>query len=294
MMRKVLGICGILFLALLTALAAQSAGPPEETRPLPKTLEVYGAVTDTQDTDVVNMAQDLFFTQLMSLDGYTIIDSRGIAYSDAVFASSGDRDVILFYPEISQSGAGWQCTLHAKVPARKTEAAVSNHYDTYYKVLTDARSSLQAVLQSLESQAGSDASVTPDVAFQETLDSPGGLAPTLESLAGSWHGELLTDKIIILRGGRGFVIFKNGATMNVSVQIDGASVVITQMSKANASFFPEMPRDSALLVAQANPPPILWRFQMDNPARMSGTKRTVAVQGKTQRFADVPVVWNRD
>ena len=37
---------------------------------------------------------------------------------------------------------------------------------------------------------------------------------TLETLAGTWTGEALVDKVIILRGGNGFVIFKNGASMN--------------------------------------------------------------------------------
>jgi hypothetical protein len=268
-------------------------GQVQPGRQFPKTVEIYAVVTDTDDKAVINMAQDLFYTQLLALPGYTVIDSRGVSYSEDALASSGERNVILFYPEISQNDAGWDCVLHAKAPVLKTEVSLSNHYDTYYKVLIDAKASLQAVLKSLETQADSNPQ-PPEVAFRETPDAPGGLAPTLESLAGNWRGEPLVDKIIILRGGRGFMIFKNGASMNVSVQIDGAFVVITQTSKANASFFPEMNRETALFVAQADPPPLVWRFRMDSPTRMSGTKRTVQSQERALRFFDVNVAWTRE
>ena len=68
---------------------------------------------------------------------------------------------------------------------------------------------------------------------------------TLDTLAGTWTGDTLIDKIVILRGGKGFVIFKNGASMNIVISINGSSVTVIQKGRSNASFYPELSRELA-------------------------------------------------
>ena len=78
-----------------------------------------------------------------------------------------------------------------------------------------------------------------------------------ENLSGTWSGEENIDKIVILRGGRGFVIFKNGASMNITVENKDNQIVITQKGRSNASFYPELERNTALNAA-LSADPIEW------------------------------------
>ena len=108
----------------------------------------------------------------------------------------------------------------------------------------------------------------------------------LLQLSGIWSGEPFTDKIVILRGGRDFIIFKNGATMNISVSAEensehGSLIKIRQIGKPNASFYPELPREIALSVAP-NASPIEWNFTMNDENALSGTKTTL-LQGRKSK-----------
>lgn len=108
---------------------------------------------------------------------------------------------------------------------------------------------------------------------------------SLESLAGTWSGEPHTDKIVILRGGRGFIIYKNGATMNISLSIvngkDGKKeILIRQVGKSNASFYPELSRDTALSAA-ASAPPIEWRLNSTVDGTLTGIKKTLIKSNST-------------
>jgi hypothetical protein len=287
--RSIAFICSI-FLFLESA-TAQTA---------PKTVAFYGAVSDVSDTKSISMAQELFYTQLLLLDSYTVLDRRDITYSDAIAASLSGDDLIIFYAEILQNGSGWDCTLHAKLSAANDEAVDTKHYDSYYHVLVGAKTSVMAVFQLLE--RSDSESIARDVAqpdyagIQRSLNA---ISPAIEGLAGVWHGEPYTDKIVILRGGKGFIIYKNGAAMDISVTLSGGAVVITQTSKQSASFFPDLAREVALVVAQTAPP-VEWTFQLDTQNRLVGKKKTVqpATQEGNARLAqqiiELAALWERD
>lgn len=117
-----------------------------------------------------------------------------------------------------------------------------------------------------------------------------------EFLAGTWTGEPSINKVVILRGGRGFVIFNNGASMNVIINIqtknDKQTVNIIQNSKPNASFFPELPRQLALESAK-NAEPISWEFNIINKDSISGVKKTLLETNGSVETSFVNVEWKR-
>ena len=121
----------------------------------------------------------------------------------------------------------------------------------------------------------------------------------IESLAGTWGGEPYADKIIILRGGRGFVIFKNGATMNIKITVKKASIAgkntsleISQVGKSNASFFPELPREQALACA-ARAAPITWNFALTSQDTLEGIKNTVIQTNDGTEQTAITSSWTR-
>ena len=117
-----------------------------------------------------------------------------------------------------------------------------------------------------------------------------------ESIAGTWKGEEYIAKIIILRGGRGFIIYKNGASMNVTVNvINRDKILITQAGSANASFFPDLPRKIALDNA-TSALPIEWTLSLRDTQTMIGEKKTLindpnSASGATE--GTVSVTWTK-
>ena len=99
-----------------------------------------------------------------------------------------------------------------------------------------------------------------------------------------------------MRGGRGFVIFKNGASMNITVEIKssggGQNIIITQNGKANASFFTDLPRELALKEA-VNAQPIKWVFQALDDNTLNGIKNTLVLDGTTAASGTINVTWKR-
>ena len=117
----------------------------------------------------------------------------------------------------------------------------------------------------------------------------------LENLSGTWKGEENIDKIVILRGGRGFVIFNNGASMNIQIKNSTSvpnQIIVTQNSKSNASFFPELPRNMALQAAvQAEP--IQWILNINDENTLKGIKQTLLLDGDNCKKGEIPVEWNK-
>ena len=117
-------------------------------------------------------------------------------------------------------------------------------------------------------------------------------AVSTDSIAGTWGGEDYIDKIVILRGGRGFIIYKNGATMNISVSVADKEVTVTQAGKSNASFFPELPREAALLAA-TDAPPLSWKLTVQNSSTLTGTKTTLVESNGGIVSGKVRIEWKR-
>jgi hypothetical protein len=262
-----------LFCAANTVFTANLAGQS------PSIIFYYGTVSNSSDSSIISMTEELFYTQLAQLDKYSVIDRRDIRYSEDVLRQADGAAV--FYAEIMESGGAWECTLHALNPSRQKHALFSKKYDTYYKILTEAKTSLASVLRDLEEpsrQGGGDAAAPAQV--------------SLNALAGNWSGDSTINKVVLLRGGKGFVIFKNGASMNIDVNIEKNAVTITQTSKPNASFYPDLPREIALVAAQTAPP-IEWVFTMTDTNTLTGVQKTVRVADSAASPVEISAVWKR-
>lgn len=242
---------------------------------LPLNVDYYGVVSQSSNTNILKMAQDIFLTQLNSIDQIHVSDKRPDAAKTLAAAPAiSDGNHIAFYAEIAETVADgataeWNCTFNA-VAADGKSYGKTETYDSYYKILVGAKSAIEDVLNQI-----------PQENAQPPAAAPSSAAMKPESLAGTWSGEPYTDKIVLLRGGRGFVIFKNGASMNVSVTVQETDargnvshVEVRQVGKPNASFYPALPRETALASA-ADAEPIVWHFTVTADGALSGTKTTL-------------------
>lgn len=267
-------------LRILTALAFFSL--PAFAAPLQ--IDYYGVVSTAQDTNMLKMAQDLFYTQLNSIDNLSISDRR----PDTSTVSTTPPDLALyssralFYAEItetkkSETETTWNCVFNMATPSDGKIYSSTKFYSSYYKMLTTAKETIEDLVAPLRAKLSDQVSQEESYSEQKNLPPSYGTDQngfSAESLSGTWSGEPYTDKIVILRGGRGFIIFKNGATMNISVRVSGKQVLVKQAGKANASFFPELSRETALAAA-ASAPPIEWSLTIQDSATLTGTKKTL-------------------
>lgn len=257
------------------------------------TVRFYRAVSSSSDTKMISMTQDLLFNQMSAIEGITLQDFRDTLYTepdlvDSV-ASHGEALVdksgtISFYAEIQESAdgdGGWTCTVNGINSATGRRSTKTGTYSSYYKILLDAKNLVTYILN------GAKEAATPANAPVPAA------AGTSDSISGSWASvsESHIDKVMILRGGRGFVIFKSGATMSVSVRISGSTIEIVQAGKPNASFFPELPREAALESAPTAPP-VTWSLTVTGTGLM-GTKSTLIMQDGAVVPGTVAVQWQR-
>ena len=260
-------------------------------------VDFYAAVSASKDTNMIRMTENLYFQQLSSLDGYTVTDKRPAEWQKGNEEESGE-DKIIFFAEIQESpdSAGWICILNAINQSNSDRKTSVKIYDSYYKILLDAKNSLQDLLSSFSAtdsggnnaeSAKKEEPITPAVSEQNK-------GISVENIAGNWTGEPYIEKIVILRGGKGFVIYKNGASMTIQVSVVGSSIHIQQVGRPNASFYPELPRDIALSVAR-NASPIEWELSLTDDNTLSGIKSTLEPSNNSDGAAkaNIEVVWQR-
>lgn len=256
-------------------------------------VDFYATVSSSSDTNMIRMTTDLFYTQLQSLEGYVVNDKRDIPFSEDKAVSSN----IAFYAEIQEDNpSGWICTLNAIKNNEHKNVSATKKYSSYYKILMDAKSSLENLLYNLNSNLDSSKnSLNSSEDFNFSQNQNLSEEQNLDILAGTWLGEDSIEKIIITRSGRGFVIFKNGASMNVSVGINGNSVKIKQAVRSNASFFTEIPRTLALQNA-TNAPAIEWNFTISSSNTLEGEKQTLIEDSENPgkvKIGKINVKWTK-
>lgn len=261
-------------------------------------VDFYATESSSSDASMVKMTTDLFFTQLMSLEGYIVNDCRDKHYQEGVTDSRN----IIFFAEIQETEENqWLCTLNAINLRENKNVSSTKKYESSYKILLDAKSTLENLLKNLSS--GTANSITDTLPHEipqaELIPETPAVSPeddfSLETLAGTWGGENLVEKILILRSGKGFVIFKNGASMNIEVKVSGKNVTVTQTSRSNASFFPELDRQNALKNA-ANAKPITWELTVSDDFTLSGIKNTLLTDTSSAQgvsYGTVNVEWKK-
>lgn len=256
-----------------------------------ETVDFFATASSSKDSNMIKMTTDLFFAQFQAVDGYSVNDRRNENYNP-----SEETRNISFYAEIQEdTDGGWLCTLNAIKADGKQNVSSTKKYDTYYKILLDAKPSLENLLKNLSGNIQLPSSQeTQNQENREQQTTSYANENSIEAIAGTWTGEPLIEKILILRGGRGFVIFKNGASMNISITVQGNSIKIRQNGKPNASFFPEIPRQEALKNA-ATAAPVEWNMTLSGNT-LSG-KKTTLVENKNSpegiSQGEIEVSWTK-
>lgn len=258
-----------------------------------KNVDFYATESSSMDSGMIQMTTDHFYSQFQTIDGYLVIDHRKDHFSLEKATSN-----ISFYAQIQQSSeGGWLCTLNAIKASENKNFSSTKKYDSYYMILLDAKASLESLLSNFSGNvkplentfAETPAEEIPleDTAKENILD--------IESLSGTWAGENYIDKILILRSGKGVIVYKNGAIMNVSVTIQDKNVHIVQTGRSNASYFPELPRAVALKNA-GSAPPVEWNLTYNSQGFLEGNKKTLVENEDTSEgvsSALVKVSWQR-
>ena len=252
-------VCIILFYALFHVLFSQTDDF--------KTLAFFSAVSNSKESNTINLIQDLYFSHVSVLEQYTVIDYRNTQYTNPL-PSNIQEPSTAFFVIINENAGKWKCSFHAVIFPELKEYSKEFIYDSYYQILLDAKNVVALFFTSLSTGATLDT-----VVQNPELETPK-LVINLDSIAGTWAGDEFIDKIVILRAGRGFIIYKNGATMNISVQVSNNKIIAKQTSKANASFFPELPREFALTAAPETDP-LEWVMEAVNENLMIGEKKTI-------------------
>ena len=283
--KRVLKTCSIILIFSLTSvLSAQSVIK----------IDYWGVVASEVDANMYKMTSDLYYTQLCEIPLFSVTDKR----SDKQLTAAPSQDnfspnTLSFYAVIEKEGdSKWISTFYVINKGTSNKKAQSKEYDSYYKILTEPKAVLQDSIKTLITSNQSQA-VTK--AENPTTDSQT-TGSTTEMLSGTWDGEDVIDKIVIMRGGRGFVVFKNGASMNVIIKFDdfdSSKILVIQSAKSNASFFPDLPRQVALREA-VNASPIQWTFSLKDNNTLSGTKKTLLSDGEENaKEGTVEVTWKR-
>ncbi len=257
-------------------------------------IDYFGIVAAGVDDNMSKMTSDLYYTQLCEINSYIVNDKRiGIRMSDVPSTSEFEDGKFSLFAVITKkdNSTKWISTINIYDSTRKITLAEAKEYDSFYKILMEPKSTLQETINSLLAGKGTVASSSSGSSSKASAK-----LQSTEFLSGTWGGEDTIDKIVIMRGGRGFVIFKNGSSMNITVEIDtngqSQSIVITQNGKANASFFPELPRDVALKEA-VNAEPIKWVLNLDDDDTLSGTKSTLILSDGVAITGTMNVTWKR-
>ncbi len=251
-----------------------------------ETVDFFATNSSSQDSNMIKMTTDLFWTQFLTIDGYIVNDRRNEVYNPQEETSN-----ISFYAEIQEDEDGWLCTLNAITANEKKNFSSTKKYSTYYKILLDAKPSIENLLKNITGtiEIPQTANGSMDDLQQTVID-----GDIFDTLAGTWTGEDLIEKILILRSGRGFVIFKNGASMNVSVTVNEDSIKIKQNGKSNASFFPEIPRQEALLAA-TTAAPVEWNMKLYGNTLLG--KKTTLIYKKSKSSnveqGEIDVTWTK-
>lgn len=263
-------------------------------------IDYYGVVSKEIDTNMAKMTSDLYYTQLSEINNFNITDKRtdflsSVAPDNSTFS---DNKLSFFTTiEKDKNSDSWITTYHVIDKFNNEEHTKQKKYDSFYKILMESKNILKETIKNLiENDVSPDPLQKPSVKNDSFPGESVQLTST-ESLSGTWTGEENINKIVILRGGRGFVIFKNGASMNVTVTLseeNPSDIIILQNGRANASFYPELPRNMALKAA-LDASPIRWILKLTDSNTLTGNKETLLPEtdGDSYKIGLLKVKWEK-
>lgn len=261
-------------------------------------IDYYGIVSTEIDENMSKMTSDLYYTQLTEINNFTITDKRTSPnLKNRPDISAFSESALAFFTLITKDSDSdkWITTYYVIDKANNEEHSKQKKFDSFYKILMEPKDVLRQTIKQLIENDTSAKTLTSQ-ASSEAPDLTTTDISSTEELSGTWTGEDNIRKIVIMRGGRGFVIFKNGATMNIIVELSGdesnKQVLITQKGHSNASFYPELQR-SAALTAAVSAEPIKWTLTLINGNTLKGIKDTLLPEGNSYKQGTVSVIWTR-
>ena len=271
-----------------TSLAAQSYS-----------IDYYGIVSTEIDANMSKMTSDLYYTQLSEINNFSVTDKRSSpSLSERPDAADFAEGRLSFFTLIIKDSKSdkWITTYYVVDKSKNEEHSKKKTYDSFYKLLMEPKDVLKDTIKQLIENDSGARTITASVQNSAGSEVSGTSIASTEELSGTWGGEENINKIVIMRGGRGFVIFNNGASMNISVELSGSEgsrkVVITQKGNSNASFYPELKRTAALSAA-VSAKPIKWTLALTDNNTLKGTKDTLLPDGDSYKEGSLQVIWTR-
>ena len=260
-------------------------------------IDYYGIVSNEIDANMSKMTSDLYYTQLSEINNFSVSDMRTSPSLSTRPDSSAFADGKLsFFTLISKDAKSdkWITTYFVVDKIKNEEHSKKKIYDSFYKILMEPKDVLKDTIKQLIENDNSATAIT--AGLQESDPSKSSVIVSTEELSGTWGGEENINKVVIMRGGRGFVIFNNGASMNITVELSGSGeskkVLITQKGNSNASFYPELKRTLALSAA-VSAEPIKWTLTLTDNNTLEGIKNTLLPDGDSYKAGSVTVTWTR-
>jgi len=260
-------------------------------------IDYYGIVSTEIDANMSKMTSDLYYTQLSEINNFSISDKRtSPSLAERPDTDSFSSSSLSFFTLINKdtNSDKWITTYFVVDKARNEEHSKKKIYDSFYKILMEPKDVLKNTIKQLIENDTSATTITASV--QEQSSSGNSAITSTEELSGTWSGEDNINKIVIMRGGRGFVIFNNGASMNITVELSGSdsskTVLVKQKGNSNASFYPDLKRTAALTAA-VSAAPIKWTLNLTDSNTLKGIKDTLLPDGDNYKEGSVNVIWTR-
>ncbi len=260
-------------------------------------IDYYGIVSTEIDANMSKMTSDLYYTQLSEINNFSVSDKRtSPSLTERPDSSGFSEGKLSFFTLITKDSKSdkWITTYYVIDKTRNEEHSRKKTYDSFYKILMEPKDVLKDTIKQLIENDNSTKAISASV--QTSPAEKSSAITSTEELSGTWGGEENINKIVIMRGGRGFVIFNNGASMNITVELSGKEgskkVVITQKGNSNASFYPELKRTAALSAA-VSAKPIKWTLTLTDNNTLKGTKETLLPDGDSYKEGSLSVTWNR-
>ena len=260
-------------------------------------IDYYGIVSTEIDANMSKMTSDLYYTQLSEINNFSVTDKRSSpSLSERPDSSVFAEGRLSFFTLITKDAKSdkWITTCYVVDKNKNEEHSKKKTYDSFYKLLMEPKDVLKETIKNLIENDSSKTSISGSPS--DPVSARGSSIASTEELSGTWTGEENINKIVIMRGGRGFVIFNNGASMNITVELSGPEdnkkVLVTQKGGSNASFYPELKRTAALTAA-VSAKPIKWTFVLSDNNTLKGTKDTLLPDGDNYKEGSVSVTWNR-
>ena len=198
----------------------------------------------------------------------------------------------VFFAAVQTVSDGIRISLTLKGPEDTATRFISKVYERSNALLLDSRRLINRLF---------DFSIALEQPAQaENLSDNDRLMPidTIDSLAGSWKGEAGIDRIMILKGGHGIIIFSNATSFSLDLTIEDGYLIVKPKGDIPPQRFLQLPDHIINQIMQKIEPPE-WRFLVSaNNSLLSGTKKEVQVHHDNTDITDisyetVPVEWQR-